>query len=145
MYMFVYGTILSGMRNNHRVEGCKFIGEAYTREKYYMTSLKTKCYPMVSYIPIHSSQRLTNIKGEVYEITEDVLKKIDNLEGHPYFYTHQEIEVKCHLKDSNDIKILNCYCYIILQPDIIRKIGEDYEDYSQNVNNGDWRDYFNKI
>ncbi len=136
MYIFVYGTILSGMTNNQRVSGYNLIGEAYTIEKYYMCSLRSKSYPMVSYIPFHSIQKLTNIKGEVYEIDKECLQRLDCLEGHPIFYTRQIIDVKCNNK------IMNPFCYIVLYPDIVKEISESYEKRSISVNDGDWKKYY---
>jgi gamma-glutamylaminecyclotransferase len=139
MHVFVYGTILSGMRNNHRVNKFKFIGKAETVKQFYMTSLNSCCYPMVSYKAIHPSQILTTIKGEVYEINDEELQNLDHLEGHPNFYTRQIIEVNL----GND-KIMSTFCYIILQPDIISEVSIDYEERSEAVNDGDWRRYFEK-
>jgi gamma-glutamylaminecyclotransferase len=140
MYVFVYGTILSGMRNNHRVKGCKLIGKAETTKQFYMTSLNSCCYPMVSYNQIHSTQNPTTIKGEVYEINHETLQDLDYLEGHPNFYTRQSIEVKIEDGDT-----MNAFCYIILQPDIMKEVSLDYEERSEAINDGDWRGYYMKF
>jgi len=141
MYVFVYGTILSGMRNNHRVKDGKFIGKAETIKELYMTSMNNCCYPMVSYESLHPSQSPTTIKGEVYEINEETLQDLDYLEGHPHFYTRQSIEVK--VKNEID-EILNVFCYIILQPDIMEEVKYKYEIRSESVNDGNWRGYYEK-
>jgi gamma-glutamylaminecyclotransferase len=139
MYVFVYGTILSGMRNNHRVEGNKFIGKGKTIEKLYMSSLKSLSYPMISYEPFHSTQEITRITGEVYEIDEETLQDLDYLEGHPYFYTRQFVNVEL----END-SIIKAFCYIVLHPDIVEEVKNSYEKRSKAVNDGDWRRFFNE-
>lgn len=144
MYIFVYGTILSGMRNNHRVKGCRLVGKAETTKEFYMSSLITGCYPMVSLTPFHSSQKPTTIKGEVYEINEKILQDLDYLEGHPNFYTRQSVEVKI-LGPQSRFDYMNVFCYIILQPDVIEEVKIDYEERSEAVNDGDWKSYYLKM
>jgi gamma-glutamylcyclotransferase (GGCT)/AIG2-like uncharacterized protein YtfP len=36
----------------------------------------------------------TAIEGEVFDVNDDVLERLDTLEGHPTFYTRTEIELE---------------------------------------------------
>lgn len=49
----------------------------------------------------------TGVKGEIYEVNDEVLKTIDDLEGHPLHYRRELIEVKD--SDNNNIK---CWAYL---------------------------------
>jgi gamma-glutamylaminecyclotransferase len=139
MKLFVYGTILSGMRNHRRVNGCKFIGRGKSLEKMYMTSLKSSSYPMITYDMIHTSQIPNHIKGEVYEIDEEALQDLDYLEGHPYFYTRQVIDI-----ELENGEILKTFAYIVLQPDILNEVSVNYEVRSAPINDGDFKRFFSK-
>ena len=48
---------------------------------------------------------LYHIKGELYEISDDIVKKIDKLEDEGNWYKRK------HLNILLDEKIINCYAY----------------------------------
>lgn len=86
--LFVYGTLKNGftfhdayLGNNKGV----FLGRAFASPEY---SLYVGAQP-------HLIQEKTDkaVKGELYEIDQDVLDAIDYLEGHPVIYKREIIEI----------------------------------------------------
>ena len=84
--IFVYGTLRQGFGNHRLLEQADFLGSAVTVEDYSMfgggipfVNPNVKKYPIV---------------GEVYEVNENQLKRLDALEGHPDWYYRTPIEVK---------------------------------------------------
>lgn len=75
MKVFVYGTLRMGHGNNHLLHKAKFLGEATTNGLMYS----------MGYIPFVSLKHKSNeniVHGEVYEIDEDILQRLDRLEGY---------------------------------------------------------------
>lgn len=86
--VFVYGTLQRG-HGNHRlldVEGAALVGRAQTVKKF---DLITDGLPYV--FPESGS---FHVKGEVYEVTDEVLASLDRLEGHPRLYKREIIWVQ---------------------------------------------------
>lgn len=82
---FTYGTLRAGQVRHGMLEKgrCKFLGEAVTEPKYTLVSLGA--YPALL-LTGH-----TEVKGEVYEIPDDILESIDWIEGYPKYYNRTEI------------------------------------------------------
>lgn len=98
--VFVYGTLLSGFENNFYLRNAKLIGKAFSKEKYHMTT---------SFIPFVTNDGHKNssyIYGEVYEVEEIDLKRIDHLEGHPHMYERKMVDVRL-----DDGSIVKCWLY----------------------------------
>jgi len=92
-FLFVYGTLKRGEPNHHYMKQAYFIGEAYTKEKYYRTG-----FISVYKNPIESAEG-KQIEGELYLVPKkDLLGPIDRLEYHPIAYTRERIVVI--LKDT---------------------------------------------
>ncbi len=89
--VFVYGTLKKGYSNHHLLKNGKFLGEAKTKYKY---ALYEKVYPYVSHNP-----KVSNIHGEVYQVDNFTLRKLDILEGHPYEYKRELIPVILNNKE----------------------------------------------
>ncbi len=84
-HVFVYGTLKRGFANDWFLERARLLGEARTEARYTMRSLGE--FPGV----IEGGE--TAITGEVYEVSDEQLARIDQLEGHPDFYRRQMITV----------------------------------------------------
>ena len=82
--LFVYGTLKKGFRNAVYLENARCLGEFITDPVYAMYDFGN--YPAVS------EMGKTAIKGEVYEIDEELLASIDQLEWYPEFYQRMLIE-----------------------------------------------------
>jgi gamma-glutamylcyclotransferase (GGCT)/AIG2-like uncharacterized protein YtfP len=80
--VFVYGTLKSGF-GNHRLMESRSTFITKDQIKGLMVSLGG--FPGV----VHADDRC--VKGEVYEVTDDCLKDLDRLEGHPRFYKRTKV------------------------------------------------------
>jgi len=84
--VFVYGTLKRGFCNNVLLNDATFLGEAETINR--MTMLSLGGFPMLV-----DSYGVSIIHGEVYEVDDDTLQELDNLEGHPNFYMRKTTNV----------------------------------------------------
>lgn len=107
MNIFVYGTLRKGFGNHRLLSSAKFLGNARTNEKYGMfgggipfVNKHTPHYPIV---------------GEIYEVDEPTLKRLDGLEGHPDWYYREPI--KATLEDTGEVVEAEIY----------------FNDYSNNL------------
>ncbi|MBM9514691.1 gamma-glutamylcyclotransferase family protein [Desulfogranum marinum] len=83
--IFVYGTLKRGYSNHRFLADSKFLGTGKTREKYAM---------YVSGIPfVIVSEPVSQIHGELYEVDDQTLYKLDQLEGHPHWYQREQVEI----------------------------------------------------
>jgi gamma-glutamylaminecyclotransferase len=88
--MFVYGSLKKGYGNHGFVETSHFVGEAVTEPKFTMISY--------GFFPACLTDGVTEIKGEVYDVADSVLARMDRLEGVPDFY--QRIRVATSLGEA---------------------------------------------
>lgn len=84
MKVFVYGSLKKGFWNNVVLGNSNLLGEAFTTEDFFMTSVGFP-YIIPKNLVTKSDVNLLPIKGEVYEIdTDETLRRLDNLEGISY-------------------------------------------------------------
>ena len=88
--IFVYGTLKRGFMLHDALSDSKFLGEAETADEAYAmydggcpTVSRTEYDPGVIY-------------GEVFEVTDAVLARLDRIEGHPHLYCREQVEIKDH-------------------------------------------------
>jgi gamma-glutamylaminecyclotransferase len=85
MYLFVYGTLKRTCSNHHWLGVARYIDEAHTQQCF---ALYTIGYPFLvkqpSLYPVH---------GELYQIDEVDLLRVDELERHPDDYCREIITV----------------------------------------------------
>lgn len=75
MNIFVYGTLRKGQYAHRLMDGAKFLGEAVTATKYQL-------YDVGSFPGLIEDPSIEGgVSGELYEITEDMLPRIDHYEG----------------------------------------------------------------
>ena len=99
--VFVYGTLKRGFGNNGFLINQKFIGVGCTRNKFalYKDSL-----------PYLVDKPETPIGGEVYEVDNETLERLDSLEGHPNWYRRKKILV-CIPSTGNCVE---CWAYFLI-------------------------------
>ena len=99
--IFVYGTLRKHKYNNVLLGKSKYLGEYRTIDKFIMTSN--------GYIPfVSDAVKYSYIKGEIYSVSPNVLKIVDNLEGHPHWYRRKKIKVT----NNNGKNVVNVFIYI---------------------------------
>jgi len=86
--VFVYGTLKRGYQNNmHYLFGkSAMLGQHTTKPHYTLKDL--------GYYPAVELCGTTAVKGEVYQIADDVLQELDWLEGYPAFYERELIDTE---------------------------------------------------
>lgn len=86
MNIFVYGTLKRKCGNNGYLKDSKFIGA-------FLTTARYSLYLADGGLPFLSERGLDKIKGEIYRVDRETLKRVDALEGHPYFYKRKPIDI----------------------------------------------------
>jgi gamma-glutamylaminecyclotransferase len=76
--LLVYGTLMTGEPNHHRLRGASLVGETLTTRGYTLYDLGP--FPALV-VGGHG-----NVPGELYEVDDETLAALDVLEGHPRFY-----------------------------------------------------------
>ena len=83
--LFVYGTLRSGLHNHPLLGTSRFLGPCMTEPHFDMFSLG-------NYPGLWRSGH-TAVLGELYWVDPPTLARLDELEGHPYFYKCEEISL----------------------------------------------------
>lgn len=99
--VFVYGTLKSGYGNNRILEGAVLLGRGYSKYKYEM-------YCNGSFPYVIPGDKKLSVLGEVWEVNDKTLERLDWLEGHPTHYKREVIEVQL-LGDDN---LVSCSMYL---------------------------------
>ncbi|MGE0328792.1 MAG: gamma-glutamylcyclotransferase [Polyangiaceae bacterium] len=81
--VFVYGTLLKDEPNHRVLRDARFIARARTAPRFTLLDLG----PFPGMIDVGDSA----IEGEVYDVTEPILRALDRLESHPHFFRRQWI------------------------------------------------------
>lgn len=113
--VFVYGTLLAGEHNHHRLKDSPRVEEALT-----LPEFDFRC---LGYFPALLRPGKTAVKGEVYEVSDEVLADLDRLEGHPYFYRRVTIKLADNAEPA--------YTYVL----------HDTAWRMDTIPSGDWRQY----
>jgi gamma-glutamylcyclotransferase (GGCT)/AIG2-like uncharacterized protein YtfP len=95
--VFVYGTLMNGMRNHDRLVRNK--AQLVNENAYVIGNLSMKCKtmgdftaPIVMQEPDHITAR--GVIGELYEISDQLLHALDAFEGHPDVYERKKVCVE---------------------------------------------------
>ena len=87
--VFVYGTLKRGLYNSKVIRGANYIGAAKTKP----------CLPLITdeyYVPflLQAPGMGSQVSGELYAVDNEMLAKLDELEGVPKYYTREQIEIE---------------------------------------------------
>lgn len=94
MLVFVYGTLKQNQPNHYWLTKSengisKFLSNGKTMDRYPLVIGTRYNIPFILNMPGIGYE----IDGEIYEIDEHMLKKLDELEGHPIYYLRQQINI----------------------------------------------------
>ena len=84
--VFAYGTLRTSHGNHQLLEGANFLGTGTT--KYHYSLYLVGGYPYAI-----STEARYPVVGELYAMDEEILKRVDKLEGHPCYYARSEVPV----------------------------------------------------
>lgn len=87
MLFFCYGTLKKGERNERMLSEQKFIGPAKTLPKY-------KLYNLGGYPGLKPCEDGMVVHGELYDIDEKCVERLDRYEGHPSLFKRDEIQIE---------------------------------------------------
>jgi gamma-glutamylaminecyclotransferase len=88
--VFVYGSLMRGMRLHGYLEKSRFLGEGHVEGKLFPNPYIKGNPPVI--IEIEDSPS-NEVYGELYEISKKTLNTLDKVEGHPYLYQRVEATV----------------------------------------------------
>ena len=84
--VFVYGTLLRGLRNHHWLEGSALVARTALAERF--TMLDCGSYPAL----VEGAEQ--RIAGEVYVVSDHVLAQLDELEEYPSYYDRKIVDLE---------------------------------------------------
>ena len=83
--VFVYGTLKSGHGNNRLLRGSELVGMATTEEP---MGFYGKGIPFMFHEPAEGHEAV-KVRGELWDVDNETLKALDQLEGHPTWYRRE--------------------------------------------------------
>ncbi len=140
MLIFVYGSLRKGFINNFLLKNQNYLGEFITKKEYHLFGPKSLLFPYLVESQINN-QKQVNIYGEVYEIDETTLKKIDDYTNNPDFYLRKSIKVKSVLDNSE--KIVDTYFLNSIV--MLNEIKENKFNRFINIESGDWKEFYLEV
>ena len=150
--VFVYGSLLSNLGNHHILSELKsharlISSECLTVNKFYLTGLKSNEHPYLSEVPLHNDQLSYRIKGELYQVSDDALSKLDWFEEHPVEYFRSVIEVNDLTGGApsgsapESFPVLLANIYLLKNEERIAAARADFDLKFVIVNSGDWKSH----
>lgn len=107
-FVFVYGTLKRGGSNNRLLSSSKFITVAESVTESHLFNLGGfPCWNPTS--PLSDALRAP-VRGEIWEVTEEDLKRLDRLEGHPDFFYRSQMNF------VHDYKTYRAWVYFLEEP-----------------------------
>jgi gamma-glutamylaminecyclotransferase len=83
--IFVYGTLKRGQRSHHILQNQEFLGEALTQPLYRLYD--TGSHPAL----VDDRQNGIAVHGEVWQVSEEALQKLDEYEEAPDYFSRRPI------------------------------------------------------
>jgi gamma-glutamylcyclotransferase (GGCT)/AIG2-like uncharacterized protein YtfP len=119
--LFVYGILKRGFSLDLTREGAKFLGEA--------TLQHANIYKIGEGVGLLLEDE-GKVYGEVFEIPERLWRWLDNIEGHPYTYMRQQIQVMLYeaVDRAGSVEYqgneIECWTYVHQHPEYMNELIE---------------------
>ncbi|KAL0809549.1 hypothetical protein ABMA28_011083 [Loxostege sticticalis] len=113
--VFVYGTLKRNEPNHHwlanRENGHgKFVSDGVTKTKYPLIIATRYNIPFLLYSPGDGH----NVRGEIYQVDDEMLSKLDILEDHPSYYVRELDDITVVGKgEVPEVKEIKCWVYFL--------------------------------
>lgn len=125
MFVFVYGTLLSGLRLSYLLDDSEFVGQAIA---------SAILYDLGPFPAIKKGDGL--VIGEIYYVDENTLKALDDVEGYNESDKSNSLYIRSKIKLIQPVGIQSdIYAYFYNPP-----IRED-----NLIPSGDYRSYLNRL
>ncbi|XP_045208474.2 putative gamma-glutamylcyclotransferase CG2811 [Mercenaria mercenaria] len=132
MLIFVYGTLKSGEPNYNLMQDetsgmCIPRGVAYTKQKYPLVVASRYNVPYLLDKPGIGH----NVQGELYEVDDAQLERLDRLENHPKFYIRKDVVVTRNKDDTSSGENIAAQAYFLVnfRPHLLElSMLESYKD-----------------
>ena len=121
MLLFVYGSLMKNFWNDCYLSNAIFIGEFKTIKKYSLY-VEDKKIPYLS-----RTNRIYQVLGELYDVSEEDIKMIDDHEGNGAWYFRQQLKVT---NDKGDE--YTAYSYFNSNGDGELSNTGDFKEYMKN-------------
>ena len=115
--VFVYGTLKKGWGNNTLLANSTYKGAGTVKG----TLINLGSFPALL------KEGDSIVHGELYDVTDAILSMLDMLEGHPYFYKRELMNVK-HDTSGDILTKVWAYC-----------VPEAFRQSHTVIMNGNWR------
>ncbi|XP_026742050.1 putative gamma-glutamylcyclotransferase CG2811 isoform X2 [Trichoplusia ni] len=122
--VFVYGTLKRDEPNNYWLSDKKnghsaYIGEGTTTKKYPLIIATKYNIPFLIFKPGTGNL----VKGEVYQVDDAMLGKLDILEDHPNYYVRELDDINTIKDKSNEEVMFKCWVYFLkkFKPELLRR------------------------
>jgi gamma-glutamylaminecyclotransferase len=128
-HLFVYGTLKKGFPNHdYYLESAKQLGKYQTIEKYPLVLCGARYVPCMIYSPGDGR----HVEGELYEVDDECLNRIDSLEGiqDPDGYSRTVIRVSSSERINQGIK--EALAYFMLPEQVADRRSNDLKTYGPN-------------
>lgn len=87
MKLFTYGSLMRGESNAHWMEGASWLRNTSTLPHYLLLDMGG--YPALV------DGGAQSVVGELYEVDDSLIARLDRLEGHPDYYLRTSISLEC--------------------------------------------------
>ena len=125
--VFVYGTLMSNYSNSGLLIGSRKIGRGVTMDDFV---LYCSVIPFVVECPY--DEQGYGIRGELYDVDDATLSRLDALEGHPHWYERKQVDVAV-----NRIKYTAwMYIFPMVDNGMTRCTEGDYRNYITDMHYG---------
>jgi gamma-glutamylcyclotransferase (GGCT)/AIG2-like uncharacterized protein YtfP len=85
MLIFVYGTLRRGQPNHAQLQGARFVGRAHTEQRYEVVDVHG--YPALL------EDGSVSVSGELYEVDDALLRRLDAFEEVPEVYERKSVSL----------------------------------------------------